>query len=49
MSLVCIARYITRKDNQPKEYETYSYYEKYEKYTNSINRGKPKVPSNHTS
>ena len=36
MAPMYIARYITRNDNQPWEYETHSYYEKYGKYTNSI-------------
>ena len=48
MALVYIARYITKKDNQPSECETHFYYEKYGKYTNLTEHGKLKVPSDHT-
>ena len=48
MALVYIVGYITRNDNQPSECETYVYYEKYGKYTNLTDRGKLKVPSDHT-
>ena len=43
-----IAGGITRNDNQPSECETHFYYEKYGKYTNLTDRGKLKVPSDHT-
>ena len=36
MALVYIAGYITRNDNQSKEYEIHFYYEKYRKFTNLI-------------
>ena len=49
MALVYIAGYITRNDNQPSKCETHFYYEKYGKYTNLTDRGKLKVPSDHTS
>ena len=39
---------IARNDYLPSEYETQFYYEKYGKYTNSLDRGKLNVPSDHT-
>ena len=48
MALVYIAGYFRRNDNQPSECETHFYYEKYGKYTNLTDRGKQKVPSDHT-
>ena len=48
MALVYKAGYIKRNDNQPSACENNFYYEKYEKYTNLIDRGKQKVPSDHT-
>ena len=48
MALVYVAGYITRNDNQPSECETHFHYEKYGKYTNLTDRGKLKVPSDHT-
>ena len=48
MALVYIAGYITRNDYQPSECEANFYYEKYGKYTNSTDRRKLKVSSDHT-
>ena len=48
MALVYIAGYITRKDNQPSEWETHFYHKKYGKYTNLTGHGKLKVPSDRT-
>ena len=48
MALVYIAGYITRNDNQPSECENHFYYEKYGKYTKLTDRGKLKVPFDHT-
>ena len=43
-----IAEYIARNDSQPSENEICFYYKEYRKYTNSIDRGKIKVPTEHT-
>ena len=48
MTLVYIAGYITRNDNQSSECKTLFYYEKYGKYTNLTDLEKLKVPSDHT-
>lgn len=47
MTLVCIAGYVTRNDNQSSECENNFYYEKY-RPIHSIDHGKLKVPSDHT-
>ena len=48
MALVYIAGYITKSDNQLSQCKTHFYYEKYEKYINLTDRGKLKVPFDHT-
>lgn len=47
MTLVYIAGYITKKDNETSEFDTY-FYEKYGDYRKSLERGKLKIPSDHT-